>query len=282
MISPRGLVVCVGFDDLLAITLPRNMRFMSKCFVVTSPDDERTKSVCAAVPGVVVFETDAFTRHGARFNKGLAMEEAFEYIGRNGWILIWDADILFPDYADLSSAKPDCLNGCNRVMLDDINKWTPDMTWRTKVPYPDPIGIGYFQLFHADAPRIKNHRPWYDMTFAHAGSGDAYFVELWEPGLINKLPFTCLHLGPSATNWFQRVTPRIDGAPVANQTENAKMMMRYLRFSQWGPNGPILKGMEIDDLPPLNRIEIPGYGTSRYEPPHIRQKGRRVKRGFFN
>lgn len=281
MIIPRGIVICVGFDDLLAITLPRNIKFMSECLVITSPDDERTKAVCRSVPEVRIFETDAFTRHGARFNKGLAMEEGLDYLGRNGWILIWDADILLPTYADFSSAKIGFLNGCNRVFLNDAKSWTPEMNWKWHRPFPEPVGLGYFQLFHADSPKIKDRRPWYDVTFAHAGSGDAHFVELWARELLNPLPFTCLHIGPSATNWFQRVSPRLDGEPVEHQTENAKMMARYLKWSEWGPSWSGLN-VPIDDQPLVNRVDVPGYAPSDYEAPHIRQKGQKRKPGFFH
>lgn len=281
MISPRGIVVCVGFDDLLAITLPRNIKFMASCLVVTSPDDERTKKLCRSIPNVSIFETDAFTRHGARFNKGLAMEEAFDHLGREGWILVWDADILMPSYANLSTANPDNLNGCNRVFLNNAKDWNPRMEWRRIRPYQEPVGLGYFQLFHAETPRIKDKRPWYDVSFAHAGSCDAYFVELWEPRLLRGLPFTCLHIGPSATNWFQRVSPRLDGEPLKDQETNAKMMARYLKWSEWGPSWEGLK-VPIDDQPLVNRVDVPGYEPSSYEAPHIRQKGQRIKRGFFH
>ncbi len=281
MITPRGIVICVGFDDLLSITLPLNIRFMADCLVVTAPDDARTKAVCAGIDRVSVLETDAFTRHGARFNKGLAMEEAFDHLSREGWLLVLDSDVLMPFYADLSRARPDCLNGCNRVFLDDPKAWTPDLDWRRMRPYPEPPGLGYFQLFRADAVRIKDKRPWYDTTFAHAGSCDAHFVELWEPRLLHRLPFTCLHIGPSATNWFGRTSPRLDGEPVADQVTHAKMMARYLKWSEWGPSWEGLK-VPIDDQPLINRVHIDGQPPSAYEAPHIRQKGQRIKRGFFH
>ena len=73
----RGITTCVGYSDILKITLVRNMRHMSECCVVTSPEDHATQEVARSVPGVILSITNAFTRiPPSRFNKGLALEEA--------------------------------------------------------------------------------------------------------------------------------------------------------------------------------------------------------------
>ena len=173
MISPRGLVVCVGFDDFLSVTLPGNMRFMASCLVITSPDDEPTKAIARSVPGVEVFETTAFTDHNAVFNKGLAVHQALDYLGREGWLLIWDADTILPPTADFSSAEPGYLYGARRLVLDDATRWHPGFDWRLARPHRDDPAVGYFQLFHADSEPLRGQRVWYDVTFAHAGGCDA-------------------------------------------------------------------------------------------------------------
>ncbi len=45
MIPVKGIVVCVEYDDLLTITLPRNARHLTEIVVVTSPTDLRTQQV---------------------------------------------------------------------------------------------------------------------------------------------------------------------------------------------------------------------------------------------
>ena len=101
----RGIVVSVEYDDLLAITLARNARHFERILVVTSPADEATQDVAARVPNAEVHTTDAFYRNGAAFNKGLALEEGFERIGREGWLLAWDADIVMPQRMDLAGIE---------------------------------------------------------------------------------------------------------------------------------------------------------------------------------
>jgi hypothetical protein len=85
-----GLTVCVDYGDLLAVTLPRNARGFERVVVATTEADRATLDIVADVPNAVAFTTDAFTRDGATFNKGLAIEEAIEFFGREslGWLCL--------------------------------------------------------------------------------------------------------------------------------------------------------------------------------------------------
>ena len=47
----RGIITSVGYAPLLALTLPRNLRHLAECWVITSPEDEATREVVAATPG---------------------------------------------------------------------------------------------------------------------------------------------------------------------------------------------------------------------------------------
>jgi hypothetical protein len=211
--SVRGVVCSVGYDDLLAITLPRNMRHLTECLVVSSPDDARTQAVVESVPSCNLFTTDAATRNGARFNKGAAMEEAFDALGRDGWILIWDADILLPDRVEWVGLEPTVLYGSRRRMLVDAKKWNPEMEWQG-LPLSHEVGFpGYFQLFCGNCLSV---RPWYATHSPHAAIGDAHFEGHFRDK--RHLPFEVLHLGPRDTNWFGRASERLDGLP-SNLTE---------------------------------------------------------------
>lgn len=257
----RSFTVSVGYSDVLSITLRRNMRFLRECVVVTSPTDEETKQVCSGVPGVTVFETDAFTRYGARFNKGLALEESWDRHGRHGWILIWDADTLLPDdfedHVKVSELNIGTLYGADRVILKDPSQWTPEFDWACARRTIDRCFPGFFQLFEASDPHIAK-LPWYDVTFKHAGGGDGYFESRWPWTAKHRFPppFRVLHLGERDTNWFGRVSKRADGKPIEGADERRQEMEAFLGAKGWGRRW---NGKTIDD-----HVQIPGADPSGF------------------
>ncbi len=263
----RGITISVSYGPLLAITLPLNMRHLESCLVVTSPEDHETQDVAFSVPGVSVFETDAFTRHGARFNKGLAYEEGFDKLGRAGWILIWDADCIFPSELPLDSIQPTKLYGCRRRILEDPCKWSESLDWRTCPVNRDGGPIGYFQLAHADDPVLKHQRPWYEVSFSHAGGGDAWYMEHWHPGNRIVLPFDVLHLGPIDTHWF--------GTDQAGKDLMAKFVRQngWHRATQKHSQESASRAPEI-----VERVKVPGYEPTGYELPFVKRAKRAAGR----
>lgn len=257
LIRPRGIVVSVDYADLLAITLRANMRHLSECLVITAPHDTQTRELCKSIPAVRTYVTDEFYRDGAFFNKGRAMESGFDILGRDGQILIWDADILFPDDMPLQDLKRDFLYGAPRRMVDDPLTWDPDTPWnRYPIRNDNKRVIGYFQLFHADSPYLQQHRPWYDQTFVHAGGGDGYFEGLTPRDHQVLLPFDVLHLGPSDNNWFGRASRRIDGSVPERSAELQALIKRFHRFKGWcgyTPSGEAFREkIESPDVAPTN------------------------------
>lgn len=228
----KGITVSVNYDDLLEITLVRNARHLTEIVVVTTEEDKRTQAVVASVPNARCFITDAFTRYGARFNKSLALEEGFDFIGREGWILIFDADTLFPESMPLPKLEVGKLYTPTRILLEDPTQWTEDYNWNKAKLSNDRHFPGYYQLFHANDPAI-NTLPWYDVTFAHAGGGDGYFQSRWHPTNKIRPTFQVLHLGPRDQNWHGRVSPRVDGAPIEQSEENRKAMEQFLKYKGW-------------------------------------------------
>lgn len=236
------------------------MRHMSECWVVTSPEDEKTQAVACGVAGVRLHVTDAFTRHGARFNKGLAFEECFEAMGRAGRMLIWDADILLPDALDLSGWREGCIHGARRRMLADPERWTPDLNWRSCPHIPDGGPIGFFQCFDAADPAIRDRRPWYDVTFAHAGGGDAYFMGHWAPGKRVVLPIEVLHLGPNDTNWF------------GTSPESRDLMAAFVIRNGWHRAACKADPTAVNRVAEIpERVSVPGYEPSTFELPFVRR-----------
>lgn len=218
--------------------------------------DKRTIVYAEQFPKVKVFVTDAFYRHGARFNKGLAIEEAFDFMGRVGWMLVWDADIVFPTNLDMSECVFGNLYGVDRLLLDDVAKFKPDMSWDgLKLSYDRDIP-GYFQLFHADDPVLRC-RPWYDPTFNHAGGGDAYFHDHWPKSHKYKLVGQkVLHLGPRDANWYGRATARLDGKVVEGAAVNAADCKAMQVYHGWN------QAAGVDTSKHKDRVDIPDFRSA--------------------
>ncbi len=257
----KALTVCVNYDDLLAITLPRNARHLTEIVVVTHPDDHRTQTVVATVPSARCHLTDAFYRCGARFNKGWSMEEGFDALGREGFIMIFDADTLLPDSVPLDNLDPETLYTAPRRILADPTRYRPDLDWKRLPLSNDRSFAGYLQIFHADATPIRD-LPWYATEFAHAGGCDGYFESRWSPRKKVRLPFEVLHLGPRDSNWFGRASARADGLPVERAAENRAEMERYLAYKGWRGARTVTEFNE--------RVDVPGHKPSGY---NLRGKG---------
>lgn len=265
MIKPRGIVICVNYDDILRITLPWNLASLSECCVITSTDDARTSSYVRSLSQSLqsegyeegflkVFETDAFTRYGARFNKGLAMEEGLDFFGRHGWMLIWDADTAFPRYFYLPDLEVGNLYGAKRRMIERASRETLLSDWAVFPIGRDIEFAGFFQLFHA-SDFVLRQRPWYDPTFIHAGGGDAFFQSLWGIRSKIRLDVECLHIGPRDQNWYGRVSPRFDGEPNDDVLRRKESMLNMKRSNGWIKDGR--KIIRVKD-----RVKVPGYTST--------------------
>lgn len=222
----RGIVTCVEYDDLLAITLPGNLNHLDEVVVVTSPQDARTQRLVESTPRARLHVTDAFYRHGATFNKGMAMEEGFDVLGREGWLMIFDADTLLPPVIDWSFLDPMILYSPSRHMLSDPRTWSPKLDWASLPVAPDGEWAGYCQIFHADSDLIKDVRPWYGINWPHAGGCDSDFQQRWGYARKKRTDFNVLHLGLDCRNWCGRVSPRRDGEKMPNQGNRRVTMAR--------------------------------------------------------
>ena len=221
----KSIVVCVDYDDFLSITLPQNKKHFSRTLIVTSEKDKATQQL-AKEHGCECLITGAFYCDGANFNKGLAMEEGFDALGRNGWICVWDADIIMPENIEVSNRQNDCLYGPTRLILEDPATYNDKLDWSVlqSPTKPDQFS-GYFQLFNGSF--IPS--PWYNTNSDHAGCCDSDFVHYrFPPEKRKRLPFDVLHLGPEGIpelstrmgwNWCGRVTPRIDGKEIVSDCE---------------------------------------------------------------
>lgn len=236
MLPIKAIVVCVDYDDFLAVTIPRMVKHVTELLVVTSPTDTRTVELVNKYPKARTYQTDAFYRRGAAFNKGWAMEEGFGQLGRDGWILILDADILLPEELPPLSLQIGNIYTPPRRILRDVDGLTapPDIDV-AKLPLRYEKGnFGYFQLFHADDPVVKNVRPWYQTDWVHAGGADSVFEKMWKPVNKKKLEFDVVHLGDPDQNWYGRVRPRIDtGERSAEAAARAEQLKKLHQKYGW-------------------------------------------------
>lgn len=238
----RAILVSVDYTDLLSISLPYNRHHFSEVCVVTSTDKKEIDSLTPLCVdnNATLYSTDAFYKGGARFNKWLALEEALDWYGREGWLCLMDADILWPkDSQDVfvSPLKKGYLYSPLRRVCEKIDRpyahsyidanVEGEIVDRERVeflPYPServwgrfPLHgnqgewAGYTQIFHAEDPvLVKKGTPWHDTNWIHAGGADSFFQAMWPKAKKIRLPFEVLHLGPPGENWMGRVTPYAD------------------------------------------------------------------------
>lgn len=221
-ILPRihGLTVCVGYAEYLTCAAPNWLRGLESLTVVTDPHDAQTRQTLRLIgrnPSfrpINLFVTDAFTRNGAAFNKGLAMNEALSVVPWEDWILFFDIDVV-PSHDWLfrfgEVLQLGYLYGAKRLQ-------TPSLEQIGDPALPlvsdDRIGYGYFQLFHSKSPSIyvdganggsqgvrTLRSPLLDTHWRHAGNYDSNFL-LSFGLLVRDVGFPVWHIGPQHENWF--------------------------------------------------------------------------------
>lgn len=198
----RALTVSVNYADFLALSIERWLSGLESLTVVTDMLDTATEELCRKA-GAQLFRTNAFTRNGAIFNKGAAMEEGRQAYPFEGWQLFFDADVIPPlDWKErVEAAKPQAGNlyGCRRVECQDLSKIDDP---RLPLAPHDVPGVGFFQLFHASDPVVQK-TPLLDIHWRHAGNYDSSFLHLWPREKRKEVPLRLVHCG-SRDNWFGR------------------------------------------------------------------------------
>jgi len=219
----RAILVCVDYHDILSLTLPQNISQFKSVLVVTSMQDQRTLHV-ANLAGAEVFQTNAFYDGGAVFNKFLALEQGIDYMGREGWLCILDADIAIPTRRPMEwEPKFGCLHTPRRRVLEEIPEQLPEeIKWRrNKLVKGNEVFNGYFHLFHADDPVLAGVRNWHSVDWTWAAGGDTDLQHRWPHSKKVRPPFEVLHIGKPFRNWAGRVTPFADGT-VPEEAEKRK------------------------------------------------------------
>jgi len=234
----EAVTVCVGFDDLLDLTLPLNHPHLDTMIVVTSHADRATQQV-AKKHGAICVQTDLFSKNGRQFNKGAAINAGMGRFQYHGWRLHLDADIILPDnfrrvlFNHTALATPD-IYGADRIDVigtDELRALreqmakSPQAAWSFLLNPANqrPIGsryvdtlrgyvpIGFFQLWHAST---QKDYPWSLGTAQH---DDVLFAEQWPRPNRKLLPSVityhlCAQPPKLGENWDgQRAQPRMAG-----------------------------------------------------------------------
>jgi hypothetical protein len=184
-----GITTCVGtlYAAHLARTLPVWLNTLDSLTVATLDNDKSMIEVWHEYiwrqgnRRLRIAATDAFTKNGAHFNKGAALNAAYAQARPSDWVLSLDCDVLPPpDWRDhLKDIEPGTLYGCKRTDKLATQPW------------------GYFQLWHA---RDTQAGPFVE-HYGHAGRYDTEFFNRWPTNRRKVLPFMVEHLGEPAKHW---------------------------------------------------------------------------------
>lgn len=216
------VTTCVGFDDILDVTLNLNHAQADHYIVVTSHEDTKTQKV-ARKYGATLVLSDLFKKNGRNFNKGAAINQGMGHFQYHGWRLCLDSDIVLPDnfrrvLFNHTHLDKNNLYGADRIDVigkDNINKLIYSLEHQHThgvfvqggsigTRYVDNLygycPLGFFQLFNA---KTQKNYPYSLGTAAH---DDILFAASYP--LANRvcLPSViCYHLCPSepfmSQNW---------------------------------------------------------------------------------
>jgi hypothetical protein len=244
----RAIMASVDYNDLLPVTLAYNIHHFKEVNIVTSHRDlSNVKQICWDLPnptgvGINIMATDLFYADGARFNKWRALEWMLDQVGRDGWLCVMDADVLWPKKAQVTPyLHKGCLFGPLRRMCvdltlrwdhspmgesttlgsddEDIRPFPPEDLWRD-FPVHRNVGewAGYTQIFHSSDP-VLGPAPWHEIDWSHAGGADSFFQRKWPKHKKVRPPWEVLHLGPAGANWMGRASNLLDGTkpPLADR-----------------------------------------------------------------
>lgn len=235
----RAVIVSVDYNDLLSVSLPYNAGHFESVTIITSTADAPNVRAIAHEHGADVLATDLFFADGARFNKWRALEWALDVIGRTGWLVFLDADVLWPKVLPPFDLIPGKLYAPLRRMAPwPLSPIPPEIAWSRLYPIHRNVGewAGYSQIYHA-SDTVLGPPPWHDVTWLHAGGADSFFQEKWHPSNKIRPPFEVLHMGEAGANWHGRSTPRADGSvpPDAEAKRQRTLEMWAARRGKSGP-----------------------------------------------
>lgn len=235
------VMVCVNYSDLLVVSLSDNIKIIEPkhIFVVTDGKDLLTQQICHDF-GVNCIITERFYENDAIFNKGKGLNEGIQAITDPDWILITDADIIFPpDLLSIlndKSVNRNKLYAATRYLCGDYTTYQKYKTKKITLEQMDGVHrcppVGYFQLFHIKHPNlIDNTQPIYPEISGDASWSDMLFADKFpQKECIQSIKL--IHLGDHSQNWKGRKTKRFindETFDMLIKTENAYPFIPSIR-----------------------------------------------------
>lgn len=177
-ILPRrlsGVVVSVGYGDVLAKTLPENLHQFDEFVVVTTHADTQTQEVVRRHGAKLVLSDRCYDDDHC-FNKGRMLNDGFAALDRPDWVVFTDADVFLNPglraYVMNHALNPGCLYYTSRRERGEVMH---QPAWMNAQPN------GYFQLFNPRARAIRGRGPQLICEeFCSAGSVDSWFAQQWQ------------------------------------------------------------------------------------------------------
>lgn len=242
-----GFTTCVGepYAVYLKKSLPIWKHTLDELVVVTDAKTYFQNPDCFPNgPYSVTHITEIFTAHGASFNKGAALDEAFAIHRPHDWVLNFDADNLPPEnWRDIARKfvvrhGPEKLYGTSHRYRED-GSLIPDADF--------PNIWGFFHLWNVQDFHSWR-RPVFDPTCGHAGNYDHTFMMQWPPSArVDLWPFIkFIHQGEPRQNWF------------GHDPKWEKKMLNLFTlglFDAWASRAGHI------NVPPPEEVEIPGSDT---------------------
>ena len=199
-----SLVVSVNMDDFLKVSLERNRKMFKRYYVVTSPNDTKTISLCKDFDVDVIMYNDFWIK-GAKFNKSGAIYHAQKILHEqfpDKWILLLDTDILLPFNFDYYKNE-NVLNELDKSLLYcmlRVDACSPKLLNKKHfIKYRAHVTDGYFQMYF---DKTKYYAPFSET----AAFCDLEFRDLFS--YYQQLLFFVTHIGEAGAHWNGRSCKR--------------------------------------------------------------------------
>jgi hypothetical protein len=205
------MMVCVNYNDKLAITLPLNKKHFDNVVVITISTDKETVDICKR-NNVTCIVSNRMKINNSVFNKAAMLNDGLKHLKRTDWILVTDADIILPQIF-------------RSVLTNlDINNiyWTDRYLCKTRYDLEmfskrssivrlwehDDRPAGFFNLFNFKAQTIKNYKQLYDERFKACNRYDTQFFRSWPKNNRKKFSLPVIHLGHIGIDWYGRISEK--------------------------------------------------------------------------
>jgi len=199
-----AITTCVDYLDWLRVTVPYNRHHFSKWFVVTCSGDSVLDWDGVREYDLSVFVSNEWKLDEGLFRKWNAIQDfvnrcLFSSVRLLSWVVLLDADILWPKEIKPFSLKFGCLYVPVRRNMES---WKPgegipdEDKWVSYNVHSGWDWSGYTQIFHSVDPVIVRKR-WFSDKWNFADGGDVEFANKWPLFKRKRTSFEVLHLGRS-------------------------------------------------------------------------------------